>query len=77
MLMTEDQQKIREVKRKYETEWLSIKGVVGIGIGTLSDDSIGIIVSVIKLEKNIQEKIPAEIEDIKVEVQETGEFKAL
>ena len=75
--MTEDQQKIREVKRKYETEWLSIKGVVGIGIGTLSDDSIGIIVSVIKLEKNIQEKIPAEIEDIKVEVQETGEFKAL
>lgn len=75
--MTEDLQKIREVKRKYAAEWLAIKGVAGIGIGNLSDKNIGIIVSVIKLDKSIQEKIPEEIEGVKVEIQETGEFKAL
>jgi hypothetical protein len=74
--MIEDQQRIREVKRKYEPEWLSIKGVVGIGIGTLSDDSIGIIVSVKKLEKKIQKEIPDQVEGVKVEIQESGEFKA-
>jgi hypothetical protein len=75
--MTEDQQRIREVKRKYEPEWLSLKGVVGIGIGTLSDGSIGIIVSVKKLEKKIQKEIPDQVEGVKVEIQESGEFKAL
>jgi hypothetical protein len=75
--MTEDQQKIREVKRKYEEKWLSIKGIVGIGIGTLSDENIGIVISVIRLEKGIQEKIPDQIEGVKIEIRETGEFKAL
>jgi hypothetical protein len=75
--MTADQQKIREVKKKYEEEWLSIKEIVGIGIGTLSDENIGIIISVIKLGKDIQEKIPDQIEGVKIEIRETGEFKAL
>lgn len=75
--MTIDQQKIREVKKRYEQEWLSIEGVVGIGIGTLSDASIGIVISVIKLEEHIKKRIPDQIEDIKIEIRETGEFKAL
>jgi hypothetical protein len=75
--MIVDQHKIREVKEKYEEEWLSIKGVVGIGIGTLSDDSIGIVISAIKVEKHIQEKIPDQVEGVKIEIRETGEFKAL
>jgi hypothetical protein len=75
--MTADQQKIREVKKKYEEEWLSIKEIVGIGIGTLSDENIGIVISVIRLEKGIQEKIPDQIEGVKIEIRETGEFKAL
>lgn len=75
--MSEDQQKIREVKRKYEQEWLSIKGVVGVGIGILTDKNLGIMISVTKLDEQISKKIPAEVEGVKLEIRETGEFKAL
>lgn len=75
--MSADQQKIREVKAKYEPKWLSIKGVEGIGIGTLSDKSIGIIVSLSKLNDSIQKKIPSEVEGVKIEFRESGKFKAL
>jgi hypothetical protein len=75
--MMEDQQKIREVKRKYEQEWLSIEGVVGVGIGILADKNLGIMISVTKLNELISKKIPAEVEGIKLEIRETGEFKAL
>lgn len=72
-----DQQKIREIKKKYEEEWLSIQDVVGVGIGILDDENMGIIVSVVKLESHVTSKIPAEIEGVKIEIRETGEFKAL
>lgn len=75
--MVEDQQKIREVKKKYEKEWLSIKGVVGVGIGILTDKNLGIMISVTKLDEQIRGKIPGEVEGIKLEIRETGEFKAL
>jgi len=75
--MTEDQQKIREVKRKYEREWLSINGVVGVGIGILTDKNLGIMISVTKVDEQIRKKIPDEVEGIKLEIRETGEFKAL
>jgi len=74
--MSTDQQKIREVKAKYEREWLSIKGVEGVGIGILSDKSIGIIVSLRKSNKDIRKKIPSEKEGVKIEFRESGEFKA-
>lgn len=75
--MTIDQQKIREVKQRYEKQWLAIEGVVGVGIGTLSDKSIGIIISVIKLDERIRTEIPAEVQGVKIEIRESGEFKAL
>jgi hypothetical protein len=72
-----DQQKIQEIKKKYEQQWLSIQGVVGVGIGILDDKNMGIIVSVVKLESHVTSNIPDEIEGVKIEIRETGEFKAL
>lgn len=72
-----DQRKIREIKKKYEEEWLSIQDVVGVGIGILDDENMGIIVSVVKLESHVTSKIPTEIEGVRIEIRETGEFKAL
>lgn len=75
--MSIDQQKIREIKRKHESRWLSIKGVVGVGIGILTDKNLGIIISVTKMDEQISKRIPPEVEGIKLEIRETGEFKAL
>jgi hypothetical protein len=72
-----DQKKIQEIKKKYEQQWLSIQDVVGVGIGILDDKNMGIIVSVVKLESQVASKIPNEIEGVKIEIRETGEFKAL
>lgn len=75
--MVENQQTIREIKKKYEQQWLAIKEVVGVGIGTLENKEIGIIISVIKLDDTIRKKIPNEVEGVKIEIRESGEFKAL
>ena len=72
-----DQKKIQEIKKKYEQQWLSIQDVVGVGIGILDDKNMWIIVSVVKLESQVASKIPNEIEGVKIEIRETGEFKAL
>ena len=72
-----DQQKISEIKKKYEEQWLSIQDVVGVGIGILDDENMGIIVSVVKLGSHVKSKIPNEIEGVNIEIRETGEFKAL
>jgi hypothetical protein len=72
-----DQKKIQEIKKKYEQQWLSIQDVVGVGIGILDDKNMGIIVSVVKWESQVASKIPNEIEGVKIEIRETGEFKAL
>ncbi len=69
--------KIREVKRKYEKKWLAIKEVIVVGIGITSGKKDGIIVSVKKMNPELRKKIPDEIENIPIEIQEIGDIKAL
>ena len=75
--MSESLEKIREVKKKYEKTWLSIRGIVAVGIGKTSGDVLGIIVSVKKNAGKYQKRIGQTIEGIPIEIQTTGEIKAL
>ncbi|GAB4372638.1 MAG: hypothetical protein Kow0042_16030 [Calditrichia bacterium] len=72
-----DVNKIREVKKRYEKQWLAIPEVVGVGIGTTSKKGIGIIISVKQNPESVRQQIPSEIEGVPVEIRETGELKAL
>ena len=75
--MLDSIKKIKKIKQKHEKKWLKIDGVVAVGIGNLSDGGPGIIVSVKKNIGGIRKQIPETVQGIGVEIQETGEMKAL
>lgn len=74
--MTESLDKIKEVKRKFEKEWLTHPAVVGVGIGILSTGRMGLIISVLKADKTVAGFFPKATEGISIEVQETGKIEA-
>jgi hypothetical protein len=74
MSLPKRQKKIQEVKKRYEKNWLSIKGVISVGIGTVSNGKVGIIVSVVSAKPEIKKFIPSEIEGIAIEIAETWEL---
>lgn len=74
--MPDKTEKAKEVKQRYEDSWLSIKGVTAVGIGLTDNRDVGIIISVSENSENFRKQIPAQVEGIPIEVQETGEFKA-
>ena len=75
--MRDSLKRIKKIKQKHEKKWLQIEGVVAIGIGNLSDGAPGIIVSVKKNAREIRKQIPETVQGVGVEIQETGEMKAL
>lgn len=74
--MADQKEKAREIKQRYEQKWMAIKEVIGIGIGMADDQSIGIIISVTEKPDKIRKEIPARIDGVTIQIQETGEFKA-
>ena len=67
---------IEEVLEEHTNALMAIGGVVGVGQG-LCDGQDCIKVFVIELTPELQQKIPKEIDGYAVEVEVTGEFKAL
>ena len=67
---------IAEVLKEHSDELMSIPGVVGTAEG-LCNDNPCIKVFVKEKTKDIDQRIPDELEGYPVEVEETGEFKAL
>ena len=67
---------IEEVLKEHTDELMSIPGVVGTA-QSLCNDKPCIKVFVIKKTPELEQKIPAVLEGHPVEVEETGEFKAL
>ncbi len=67
---------IRTIKKRFEREWLSMAGVVGVGIGMTTRQMPGIIISVQRDSPAIRAAFPAEVEGIPVEVRAVGEIKA-
>lgn len=72
----EQMKAIRKIRKKYEKNWLSLSGVVGVGVGNTSTGNVGIIVSVSDNADTIRQKIPAEIGRVSIEVQISGEIIA-
>jgi hypothetical protein len=79
-------QRALEVKRRHEQELLRKANVVAVGVGYKTADGVPtkevcIVVSVKRKvpvsELKPREVIPAQIEDIPVDVVETGEIRAL
>jgi len=75
--MPENMEKIRSIKSINEKVWMALPGVVAVGIGLVSGGKPGIVVSVAKNLNEVRSKIPTVVEGIPVEVQETGEIRAL
>jgi len=67
--------KIEEILKKYTDNLMSISGVVGTGQG-LCDGEPCIKVFLIKKTRELEEKIPGELEGCKVKIEETGMVKA-
>lgn len=75
----------KRVRAEHEEDLLSKPNVVGVGIGIVhragkSTSEIGIIVMVEKKVARIQlaetERVPGEIDGVRVDVQEVGEVRA-
>ena len=75
--MEEQMAKARAAKQRVERAWLAIEGIVGIGIGFTSRGAVGIIVSTREDPAALREKIPREVNGVPVELQRTGDIRAL
>lgn len=69
-------ERIKEVKRKYEQQWLALADVVAVGIGTLTSGKTGLIVSVKEGTEKLRALIPQKVDEVEVEVRVTGELRA-
>lgn len=67
---------IKRIKKKHEKSWLSIEGVVAVGIGNTTNGSPGIIISVRENAERYRYQIPESIDSIPIEIQITGKIKA-
>jgi hypothetical protein len=76
-MMSEEVERIKNIKLANEKRWLAIEGVVAVGIGTTSSGTAGLIISVKERTPNIRKQIPLHIDDIDIEIRETGEIRAL
>ena len=76
-MMSDDIDRIKRIKQMHERQWLAIDGVVAVGVGATSSGRVGLIVSVKEGAEKIRTQIPTMIDDIDVEIKETGEIRAL
>jgi hypothetical protein len=73
--MTDQTQKAKEVKQRYEKGWLAMNGVTAVGIGLVQNE-VGIIISVEKDKAKVQAQIPHEIDGIPTSIRLTGRLNA-
>jgi hypothetical protein len=73
----EELERVKQIKRRYEQQWLSLAGVVAVGIGTTAAGKVGVIVSVKENPEKIRASIPQQVDGIDVEIRVTGELRAL
>lgn len=68
--------RVKTVKKKYESQWLHIQGVESIGIGTIADGVVGILVGVSTDETSLRHVIPEKVEGIDVKLFFCGPIEA-
>ena len=57
-------EKIKKVKGQFEKDWFKIEEIVAVGIGKISSEKMGIIISVKKNLSKIQKLIPSMVDGI-------------
>jgi hypothetical protein len=67
---------IQEIQQKHQYDLMRIPGVVGVGIGLDSDESV-LVVMVAKYTRAIKRKIPKQLDGYRLVIQETGVIRAL
>ena len=75
--MSQEIEKARQVKQKHEKEWLKIPDITAIGIGKTSSGKIGIVISFKTEAAKTGHQIPADIDGVPIEVNVSGEIRAL
>ncbi|MBD3223733.1 MAG: hypothetical protein GF313_03340 [Caldithrix sp.] len=68
--------RLQSIKHANENKWLSVNGVVSVGIGKTRTNKEGIIIGVEKVTQEVTANIPFEVEGIPVEIVKTGTIKA-
>jgi len=66
---------IEEVQAKYQDRWMSIPGVVGVGIGAVNGAPV-LRIMVLKKTEALERKLPKAVEGYSVIIVETGEIRA-
>jgi hypothetical protein len=66
---------IQEIQEKHQHDLMRIPGVVGVGIGLESDESV-LVVMVAKDTRAIKRKVPKELDGYRLVIQETGVIRA-
>lgn len=74
--MSQEIEKVRQIKQKHEKDWLKIPNISAIGIGNTSS-GIGIIISLKTDSVETRGKIPLEVDGVPIEIKITGEIRAL
>jgi hypothetical protein len=75
--MSQEIEKVRQVKQKHEKDWLKIPEIAAIGIGNTSSGKIGIVISLKTASAMARQQIPQEVDGIPIEVNISGEIRAL
>lgn len=73
-MWTED---IEKVRARCESQWMSLEGVVGVGIGESRQGKPMIIVYVEAITEELKKAIPTSVDGFDVTVEETGDIVAL
>ncbi len=76
-MISDDIDRIKSIKQMHERHWLAIDGVVAVGIGATSSGRVGLIVSVKERAEKMRTQIPHVVDDVEVEIKETGDIRAL
>ncbi len=67
---------IAQVQEKCQWQWMSLPGVVAVGIGAVGDTAV-IKVFVSKKTPALEQKIPKKVEGYSVVIEESGEIRVL
>lgn len=72
-----NEEEVRRIKDKYTPQFLSLKGVIGVGIGKTEADQPAIEVLVVKKLPEYEKLIPSSLEGVPIRIREVGVIKAL
>ena len=70
------QASIQDVKNRYESQFLSMPGVVSVGIGLDDNKNPIIIIGIEAGDAELKSRLPQQLEGYRVSIQHTGKIRA-